>query len=106
MDQALEKAYNKLAKSQAGIIGISRRKDAVCKWNIIKHEEAKYTEFLEGLCLLNEDGEYSLHHEHSQTTTEVDEQCVSQIVVFLLKRGNPFETSYCTTHQCCHQRQN
>ena len=30
MDQALEKAYNKPAKSQSGIIGISRRKEAVC----------------------------------------------------------------------------
>ena len=96
MDQALEKTYNKPAKCQSGIIGISRRKNAVCKWSIIKHEKAKYTEFLEGLCLLNEDGEYSLHHEYSQTITEVDEQCVSQIVVFLL-RGNPFDTSYCTT---------
>ena len=31
MDQALEKAYSKPAKSFAGIIGFARRKEAVCK---------------------------------------------------------------------------
>ena len=34
-DQALEKEYNKPAKCQSGIIGITRRKEAVCKWNLI-----------------------------------------------------------------------
>ena len=37
MDQALEPA-----KSSAGINGFTRRKEAVCKWNFIKHEKAKY----------------------------------------------------------------
>ena len=31
MDQALEKVYNKRAKGQGGIIGISRGKQAICK---------------------------------------------------------------------------
>ena len=34
-----KKAYNKSAKGQGEIVGISRRKQAVCKWNIIKHEK-------------------------------------------------------------------
>ena len=42
MDQALEKAYNKPAKSSAGIIGFTRRKETVCRCNLIKHEKAKY----------------------------------------------------------------
>ena len=46
VDQALEKEYNKPAKSQSGIIGITRRKGAVCKWKLIKHEKAKYRKFL------------------------------------------------------------
>ena len=33
MDQVLEKAYNKPAKSSAGIIGFTQRKEVVCKWN-------------------------------------------------------------------------
>ena len=47
MDQALEKAYDKPAKSNSRIVGISRRKDALCQWNIIKHENAKFKNFLE-----------------------------------------------------------
>ena len=31
MDQALEKAYNKPKKSSVGVIGFTRRKEAVCK---------------------------------------------------------------------------
>ena len=31
MDQVPEEAYNKPAKSFAGIIGFNRRKEAVCK---------------------------------------------------------------------------
>ena len=43
---ALEKAYNKPAKLSAGIIGFTRRKDAICKWNLRKHEEIKYRNFI------------------------------------------------------------
>ena len=32
VDQALESKYNKQAKSSSGIIGITRRKEVVCKW--------------------------------------------------------------------------
>ena len=46
LDQALEKAYHKPAKSSAGIIGFTRRKEAVCKRNLIKHEKAKYQNFM------------------------------------------------------------
>ena len=55
MDQALEKEYNKPAKGQGCIIGISRRKEAVAQWNIIKHEKAKFIKYLRELCCLNED---------------------------------------------------
>ena len=44
MDQALEVAYNKLAKSSGGIIGITRRKAAVAQWNLIHQEKAAYKE--------------------------------------------------------------
>ena len=38
IDQALEKAYNKPAKGPGGIIGYTRRKESVAKWNLIQHE--------------------------------------------------------------------
>ena len=63
MDQALEKEYNKPAKGQGGIIGISRRKEAVAQWNIIKHEKSKFTKHFRELCCLNEDNEYTVYHE-------------------------------------------
>ena len=36
VDQALEKEYNKHAKGPSGIIGFTRRKEAVLKWDLIK----------------------------------------------------------------------
>ena len=50
MDQILEKEYNKPAKGQGGIIGISRRKEAVAQWNIMKHEKSKFPKHLRELC--------------------------------------------------------
>ena len=72
MDQALVKAYNKPAKSSAGIIGFTRRKEAVCKWNLIKHEKAKYQNFMNTVCQMNEDDKYSLHYEFSDGITKAD----------------------------------
>jgi hypothetical protein len=37
LNQALEKGYNKLAKSTGGIIGMTRRKEVVAKHDLIKH---------------------------------------------------------------------
>ena len=79
IDQALENECNKPAKSQAGIIGFTRRKETVCKWNIIKHEKAKYRKCLSEVCLINEDDEYELHHEFSGTLIEKSEEYVSLV---------------------------
>ena len=94
-DQALEKEYNKSSKSQACIIGFTRRKEAVCKWNIIKHEKAKYRKFLSEVCLINEDDddEYELHHEFSGTLIEKLEECVSLVVEYIQQHENPFDVS-------------
>ena len=83
MDQALEKAYNKPAKSQSGIMGFSRCKEAVCKWNIIKHEKAEYTSFLREWCLMHYEEEFLLHHEFAKSTTETDISCVNQMVEYI-----------------------
>ena len=92
MDEALEKAYNKPAKGQSGIIGFSRHKEAVCKWNIIKHEKANYTSFLCHWCSVDDNDEYSLHNEFFKSITEADETCVRQITEYIRERFNPFET--------------
>lgn len=46
MDQALESQYDKQEKSSSGIIGITRRKEAVYKWDLIKYEKSMYSNLL------------------------------------------------------------
>ena len=41
-DQAVGKCYNWLAKVSGGVIGVTRKKDAVALWNIIKHEKEQF----------------------------------------------------------------
>ena len=91
MDQTLEKAYNKQAKSSAGIIGFARQKEAVCKWNLIKHEKAKYKNFLYDVCQMNDDDEYSLHYEFSEKITLKDNVSVAALIKNIQQRGNPFD---------------
>ena len=90
LDQALEKFGSKPAKSSAGIIGFTRRKETVCKWNLIKHEKAKYRDFMSTVCQMDEHDEYSLHYEFSDWITKADKHSVAVLMKNLLKRGNPF----------------
>ena len=61
-DQALEKEYNKNVKGSDGIVGFTREQEVAAKWNIIKHEKMQYFNFLNDLCNLSINSEYSLHH--------------------------------------------
>ena len=49
MDMTLKKKYNKLAKKPSGIIGVSRKKEAIGKWNLIRHDKLLYTSNLKFL---------------------------------------------------------
>ena len=51
------------AKSHSGMIGFIRKKEAICRWNIIRHEKAKYKKFLSEPRLLNEGDKCTLHHD-------------------------------------------
>ena len=79
VDQALEKPYNKSAKGLSSVIGITKRKEAVLKWNILKHMKMKYINFLYDVCSMTDDDEYAIHHEFSSSTTALDELEVQQI---------------------------
>ena len=49
-DMALETCYNKPAKVAGGIIGMTRQKDAVSLWNLLKHERGiQVAELLNGV---------------------------------------------------------
>ena len=87
LDQAQEKAYNKPAKSSAGF---TRRKELVCKWNLIKHEKAKYWNFMNTVCHMDKDDEHNLRYEFSDRITKADKHRVAAPMKSLLQRGNPF----------------
>ena len=90
IDQALEKACSKPAKSFTGITGFTRRKEAVCKWSLTKYEKAKYWNFMNTVCQIDEDYEYSLQYEFSDRIIKVDKHSVAVLIKNVLKRGNPF----------------
>ena len=43
--------------------------------------------------VLNDDREYSLHYEFSETIRQADEEAVEQITTFIAERQNPFDLS-------------
>ena len=55
---------------------MSHRKQVVSKWNITRHEKAKYKNFVHECSCLSNDDEYAVHHESSQSITEQDGKCV------------------------------
>ena len=98
MDQALEQNYNKPAKGQSGIIGITREKEAVMLHDLIKHEKTQIVRVVRDLCGLIYEDEYCLHHEFSESVSSKDEQCVIRMIDFIQNQGNPFERN--TGHAC------
>ena len=90
LDQASEMQYNITAKSQSGIIGITRKKEAVNKWNILRHEKLQYTQVLEQMCNISNNDEYSLHRGVSPSVTEIDREAVSNIIDYINEHVNPF----------------
>ena len=91
VDQALESKHNKQAKSSSGIIGITRREEAVCEWGLIKHEKANCSNFLRKISGVDQEDEFSLHHEFSEKLSETDQTYIQQLVGYISERGNPFD---------------
>ena len=88
VDQALESKYSQQAKSSSGIIGITRRKEAVCKWGLIKHGKANYSNFLRKISGIVHEDEYTLHHEFSEKLSETDQMYTQHLVDYISDRGN------------------
>ena len=93
MDQALEKAYNKVSKGPGGVIGITKNKSAIARWNIIKHDKMLITQYLRDVCGLCDGDETSLHHEFSFNLTLDEEQHISEVARYIEDRLNPFKPS-------------
>ena len=90
IDQTLERAYNKQAKSYAGIIGFIQTKETAWKWNLTKHEKVKYWNFINTVCQMDEDDEYSLHYEFSDRITKADKHSVAALMKNVLQQGKAF----------------
>ena len=88
-DQALEQCYNRPAKVSGGIIGVTRKKDAVALWGIIKHKKDQYVDLLKKKNDIQE--ELSLHHDFNPSTTTTIISMVRDIEQYLLKVCNPMQ---------------
>lgn len=88
-DQALEQHYNRPAKVSGGIIGVTRKKDAVALWAIIKHKKDQYVDYLK---VKDEDqGELSLHHDFNPHAVTSIVTMVGELKEYLLKVCNPLK---------------
>lgn len=88
-DQVLEQCYNRPAKVSGGIIGVTRKKEAVAKWGIIKHKKDQYVDLLK----MKDDveGELSLHHDFNQSTATKIVRMVQDIEQYLLEVCKPLQ---------------
>ena len=83
-DMGLKKGYNKPAQTVHGIIGYTRRSEAVALWNVLKHEKDAYVRNLKEMChLTDHDDEFLLHHEFNQKSARRSHERVC-----LLKKYN------------------
>ena len=93
-DQSLEKAYNKPAKVSGGVIGVTRKKECMLKYDLTKQEKEMYVDFLSTLSsssCSDEHDEFNVHYEFNSTTTAKDFSHVNSLIDCILSiRGNPF----------------
>ena len=87
-DQALEQSYNRPAKVSGGIIGVTRKKDAVALWGIIKHKKDEYVHLLK----MQDDvaGELSVHHDFNESSAKKMKELVQEIEDYIQKVCSPF----------------
>ena len=88
-DQALEQCYNRPAKVSGGIIGVTRKKDAVALWGIIKHKKDQYVDLLKEKNDVQ--GELTLQHDFNPSTATTIVRMVRDIEEYLLKVCNPLQ---------------
>ena len=85
-DMGLENIYiYKPAQTVHGIIGYTRRSEAVALWNLLKHEKDAYVRNLKEMChLTDHDDEFSLHHEFNQKSARRSHERVCLLKKYIL----------------------
>ena len=91
-DMALEKCYNKPAKVAGGIIGMTRQKESVALWNLLKHENDIHVAQLLEWCNLGDkdDSELSLHHEFNPSSTKIGHDHAKTFLDYIKSINNQF----------------
>ena len=91
-NMALEKCYNKLAKVAGGIIGMTRQKESVALWNLLKHENDIHVAQLLEWCNLGDkdDSELSLHHEFNPSSTKIGHDQAKTLLDYIKSINNQF----------------
>ena len=80
-DMALEQSINLDSKSKGGIVGISRREDAVDRWFLTCHERAAITHSLKEMCGLENHAErVGTHKESGAARVKRDQEDVEQLL--------------------------
>ncbi|OXU22397.1 hypothetical protein TSAR_010977, partial [Trichomalopsis sarcophagae] len=76
----------------AGVIGITKKKESVTAWNLTYHELAAISDVLKTITLSNEENvELDIHHEFTEQTAAKSEDAITSILNFLEDRNiNPF----------------
>ena len=92
LDYDLEIEFNKPVKVPSEFIGYTQKKEIVLKWNIIRYINLQFANFLYDICYLEDNGQYSLHHE--DIVNEGNEFYVTQLVNYIAQRGNTKITIY------------
>ena len=94
MDMCLEQTINRAQKSSSGIIGSTRQKKYVAKWEINYHEMMAVNHLHRAISgVRNTVHELVVNHEFSQSETESGEQNVQEIITYILAHETPFEVT-------------
>ena len=85
----MKEADNILANGSGGIIGTSRGKESVLKWNLINDEKLKHAQFIDDICDISEEiNGFSHYHEFPCKTIADEEIYVNFIFKFLDGTGD------------------
>ena len=92
-DLALEQTINRAQKSASGIIGSSRKKQFVAKWELTYHEMLAITNLHRELAGIGSSSyELQVNRAFSKAATEFEEANIQHILNTIVKNENPFIT--------------
>lgn len=90
-DLCLEQTINRSAKSSGGIIGSTKKKEFVTRWNIIYHELLAVDQLFREICGVQlNNTELNVNHSFSHRQTQSGDLNVGKMISYILKHENPF----------------